>query len=587
MKLSLKSALGLAAILLALVAALAFGLERTVRSLEDQLSADTVRVLAREQGNLVFERSVSALLYPDADSRRLLHERIRDLTVLSEVMTSLAVVDAGGRVVASDPAEGRGRFAPASRLFGRPPLSRLEASDRRGFLRGGDYVVLVPLVEDGEVAGYLRVGLHSDRIASLYEQGRSRLVVLFIAGLVAVGVLSVLLQVQLTRRAASIAAVLDGAPLPPGTIAPSDEFARVVRRASRVKGDLEEARRESERRGLQVGALARILQVGVVVTGPGLEVDHASARALELCGCADEAAFRAAWRAFVPRLRRARDGDPSGPEGRRTIRIEAAPGHEVQAELHRLADSAEDHLVLLSDPRAAEALEVDALLERQLEGLGRVHRMLAHELRAPLSAMVISVDLLHDSISREGAAPGLARHADVLREEIRRLSRSLTGILTQTVPAAPPERFDLAGSLADLVTLLAPQARRQSVEVETRLPEEVLPVRGYPHRLRQAFLNVAVNALEAMPHGGRLTVEARREGARAWVALRDTGPGIAPEILPRLYDPEFSTKDGGSGIGLHVARALVELHGGEIRIDSALGRGTDVRVAVPLASGGA
>ncbi len=588
MKLGLKSALGLAAVLLALVAPLAIGLERTLHSLEEQLSADTVRLLAREQANLVFERSVSALLYPDADSRRLLQERIQDLTVLSEVVTSLAVVDAAGRVVASEAAGGSGRFAPASQLFGNPPLSRLEVSGRRSFMRGGDYVVLVPLVENGKVAGYLRVGLHSDRIASLYELGRSRLVVIFILGLVAVGALSAVLQVQLSRRAASIAAVLDGAPLPPGAIAPADEFARVLRSASRVKGDLEEARRESERRGLQVGALARVLQVGVVVVGPDLEVDYVSARALELCGCADEAAFRMAWRTLKPEIRRVLDGAPTGPEGRRTLRIEAAPGHPVQAELDRLADSAEDHLVLLSDPRALEALEVDALLERQLEGLGRVHRMLAHELRAPLSAMMINVDLLHDSLSKEGAAPATTRrHVDVLREELHRLSRTLTGILTQTVPASPPERFDLTGSLADLVALLTPQARRQAVEVETRLPEEPLPVHGYPHRLRQAFLNVAVNALEAMPHGGRLTVEARRDGKRAWVALRDTGPGIAPEALPHLYDPEFSTKDGGSGVGLHVARALVELHGGEITIESAVGRGTDVRVVVPLASGGA
>jgi signal transduction histidine kinase len=151
----------------------------------------------------------------------------------------------------------------------------------------------------------------------------------------------------------------------------------------------------------------------------------------------------------------------------------------------------------------------------------------------------------------------------------------------------PPERFDLTGSLADLMALLTPQAKKQGVEVETRLPDEPLPMRGYPDRLRQAFLNVAVNALEAMPNGGRLTLEARREGKRARVALRDTGPGIAPEALPRLYDAEFSTKNGGSGIGLHVARALVELHGGEIEIASALGRGTDVEVTVPLAAAGA
>jgi signal transduction histidine kinase len=449
-------------------------------------------------------------------------------------------------------------------------------------------VVLVPLVEAGKLAGYLRVGLHSDRIAGLYDQSRSRLAALMLAGLAAVAALSVVLQVQLSRRAASIAAVLEGAPAPKRTIAPADEFARVLQSANRVKGALEEARRESQRRGLQVGALARVLQVGVVVAGPDLQVDYVSARALELAGCANEDEFRAAWRAVRPELRRALDAAPSGPDGRRTLRVEPSPGRPVQAELHRLADSAEDHLVLLSDPRAIEALEVEARLERQLEGLGRVHRMLAHEVRAPLSAMMINLDMLHERLLGDGSADETTRrHVEVMREELQRLNRSLTGILTQTVPTAPPERFDLTGSLADLVALLTPQANKQGVEVETRLPREPLPMRGYPHRLRQAFLNVAVNALEAMPNGGRLTVEARREGRLARVALRDTGPGIAPEALPRLYDAEFSTKNGGSGIGLHVARALVELHGGEIEIESAPGRGTDVRVIVPLAAGGA
>jgi signal transduction histidine kinase len=588
LRLGLKSALGLAAAHLVLMAAMAVGLERTLRSLEAQLSADTVRLIAREQANLIHERSVAALRHPDADSRRRLHERIEDLTLLSEVVTSLAVVDADGGEVASEVPGSRGRHARAVELFGDPPVSRLEASRRRSFLRGGDYVVLVPLVEQGQLAGYLRVGLHSDRIAALYDQSRSRLVAIMVLGLAAVAALGAVLQVQLSRRADSITAVLEGAPTAPRPIAPTDEFARVLRSASRVKGDLEEARRESQRLGRQVGALARVLQVGVVVAGPDLEADYVSDRSLELAGCAGEGEFRTAWRAAKDELRRALDGAPSGPDGRRTLRIELAPGRPVQAELHRLADAAEDHLVLLSDPRAIEALEVEARLARQLDGLGRVHRILAHELRAPLSAMMINLDVLHERLAKDGAADEpTRRRVDVIREELQRLNRALAEILTQTVPTAPPERFDLGGSLTDLVALLTPQAARQGVEVETRLPDEPLPMRGYPHRLRQALLNVAVNALEAMPQGGRLTVEARREGRRARVALRDTGPGISPEDMPRLYDAEFSTKDGGTGIGLHLARALVELHGGEIEIESAPGRGTDVRVIVPLAAGGA
>ncbi len=304
MKVSLKSALGLAVAHLALLIALAVGLERTLRSLENQLSADTVRLIAREQANLVHERSVATLLYPDADSRRRLHERIEDLTVLSEVVTSLAVVDADGHVVASQDKQSHGQFAPAAQLFGSPPQSRLEQSGRRSFLSGGDYVVLVPLVEEGRIAGYLRVGLHSDRIASLYQEGRSRLLLLGLLGLAAAAAVAVFLQVELSRRAATIAAALEGQAPPQVSLAPADEFARVLRSASRVKSDLEEARRESERRGVQVGALAGILQVGVVVAGRELEVDYVSARARELVGSADETAFRAAWERLRPGLQR-------------------------------------------------------------------------------------------------------------------------------------------------------------------------------------------------------------------------------------------------------------------------------------------
>lgn len=238
--------------------------------------------------------------------------------------------------------------------------------------------------------------------------------------------------------------------------------------------------------------------------------------------------------------------------------------------------------------RRGLALEDDARLQRQLQGLARVYRTLAHELRAPLGAVMLNLDLLQESLGEDVHPNERAqRLVGVLRRELDRLNRSLHGILTGTLPDASPERFDLGGSLRDLVVLLAPQARRQSVELEVHLGDDPLPVRGYPDRLRQAFLNVAVNALEAMPHGGRLRLEARRDGTWARVAVRDSGPGIPAAALPRVYDPEFTTKDGGSGIGLHVARAAVELHGGEIGVSSRPGHGTAVHVAVPLAPGAA
>jgi signal transduction histidine kinase len=202
--------------------------------------------------------------------------------------------------------------------------------------------------------------------------------------------------------------------------------------------------------------------------------------------------------------------------------------------------------------------------------------------------MMINLDLLRDSLAERAAQSDpdrQRRYVEVLRDELIRLNRSLHGILTQTVPEAKPTDFDLAEQLSDLVALMGPQAGRQNVALQTRLHERPLNVRGYPDRLRQALLNVAVNALEAMPQGGRLMVAAEREDQRIAVRLRDSGPGIDPADLERIYEPDFSTKQGGSGIGLYVARALVELHGGTIRVDSAPGQGTEVKVTLPPAPG--
>jgi signal transduction histidine kinase len=585
MRLLVKGALGLAVAYLLLLAAMAVGVERSLRSLETDLSSNTVRLLAREQANLVIERSMETLRDPDADSRRRLHERIEDLTVLSEVVTSLSVVDKVGRVVASESPSPASQGAPAAALFGVPPQPRLERSSSV-FRRGGDYLVLVPLLEGSELIGYLRVGLHSKSIAALYEQGRWRTLVLGALGLAAVGVLGALLQVQLSRRAAAIAATLDGVPPPRAAIAAGDEFARVLRSASRVKGDLDEARRQSERRGLHVGALARLLRVGVVLAGRDLQPEYVSARARELCGCDGEADFREAWRVLEPGLRRALAEPPSSPDEGRSRLVEVRAGHTVQTEIHRLEGPGEDYLVVLSDPRALEAVENDTRLLRQLEGLGRTYRTLAHELRAPMGAVMLNLEQLQENLGGgNGRWNDRARRCvALLGSELHRLNRSLLGIFTQTVPEASPQKFDLAGSLSELGALLAPQARRQSVELLVRVPDAPLPVRGYPDRLRQAFLNVAVNALEAMPSGGRLTLEARRDGGQARIAVRDTGPGIPPAALPRVYDPDFTTKEGGSGIGLHVARTVVELHGGEIGVESQPGRGTDVLVVMPLAA---
>jgi signal transduction histidine kinase len=219
--------------------------------------------------------------------------------------------------------------------------------------------------------------------------------------------------------------------------------------------------------------------------------------------------------------------------------------------------------------------------------MARVYRTVAHELRAPLSAMMIHLDLLRESLTVDGASDAdkenQGRYVVVLREELERLNRSLSEVLTQTIPSPDQrDKFDLREALGELGTLLAPQARRQGVELKTKMPEEPVFLVGHRDRLKQSFLNIAVNALEAMPQGGRMSLEMQLEDGRVRVSIVDTGRGIPSDVLARIYERDFTTKGTGSGIGLYVARTLVEMHGGGIETDSHEGQGTRVEVVLPI-----
>jgi len=105
---------------------------------------------------------------------------------------------------------------------------------------------------------------------------------------------------------------------------------------------------------------------------------------------------------------------------------------------------------------------------------------------------------------------------------------------------------------------------------------------GHRDRLKQAFLNITTNALDAMPDGGRLNLVLATQDRHATLAIRDTGPGMSAEVVRKIYNMHFTTKAGGTGIGLYVARSIIEAHGGDIQVDSEPGHGTCFQVQLPL-----
>ena len=249
---------------------------------------------------------------------------------------------------------------------------------------------------------------------------------------------------------------------------------------------------------------------------------------------------------------------------------------------------------------------------RKLVALGRLTAGIAHEVKNPLNAMMIHLELLRTKIRRAAAAVakaepvvaggglGLAevrvpernetsdalQHVEVIEHEIRRLDEVVQGFLKFTrpedlrlQPVWVKDVFD------EILPLIEPEAEKNRVRVEVHAPADVPSVNGDAAMLRQAFLNLAINACQAMPDGGTLRLScAAVSGSRVEVRFQDTGVGIPAEHLSKIFDLYFTTKDDGTGIGLSMVYRIIQLHDGQVEVESTKGRGTTFRVLLPRAS---
>jgi signal transduction histidine kinase len=171
---------------------------------------------------------------------------------------------------------------------------------------------------------------------------------------------------------------------------------------------------------------------------------------------------------------------------------------------------------------------------------------------------------------------------DIVEEEADRLNRIVGDLLDFARPSLPEVRQELLGRVAEDAVAAAVQPQVDRIEIVRELDPALPPVAMDARLVRQAILNVAVNAVQAMPRGGRLSVRTRREGDRAVVELEDTGAGIPDEVRERIFEPFFTTKASGTGLGLAVVRRIVEGHGGEVRVRSTPGTGTTFALRFPL-----
>ncbi|MGH9385265.1 MAG: ATP-binding protein [Vicinamibacterales bacterium] len=221
-------------------------------------------------------------------------------------------------------------------------------------------------------------------------------------------------------------------------------------------------------------------------------------------------------------------------------------------------------------------------LSRQVAALGRHTTGVAHEVKNPLNAMTIHLELLKQKLA--GSEPSSAApHADVIGQEIKRLDEVVQSFLAYVRPVeasfAPVAISSLLTSVLDAVRT---EAERAGVTLNKTCGDATLQVEGDSTLLRQSFLNLAQNAIHAMPRGGVLSIACRALGdGRIAIRVEDSGSGIPPEHLSRIFDLYFTTKPRGTGAGLPVVSRTIELHNGRIDVESTVGKGTTFVVTLP------
>jgi signal transduction histidine kinase len=246
-----------------------------------------------------------------------------------------------------------------------------------------------------------------------------------------------------------------------------------------------------------------------------------------------------------------------------------------------------------TDITAAKALE--AKMHRQQIELAHVLRLqtvegvaaeLAHEINQPLGAIANFATGMIARL-RQGAEPAtLLDGAEQIAKQALRAAEVLRRLRDFTRKGAPRrELTDLNGLVRDAVSLIEPDVRRHNVDLRLRLatPSPSVLIDGV--QVVQVVLNLAINGVEAMAAtgpGGCLTIETRATATHAEVVVSDTGPGVSEEAVERLFEPFFTTKPGGLGMGLSIARAIVEGMDGRLSVESASGRGAKFFVTLPL-----
>jgi signal transduction histidine kinase len=236
-------------------------------------------------------------------------------------------------------------------------------------------------------------------------------------------------------------------------------------------------------------------------------------------------------------------------------------------------------LLTLHDLESVREIENELEVSRRLAAIGRLTAGVGHEVKNPINAIVVHLELLRSKVLDDASA---ARHLEVIQSEIHRLDRVVQTLVDFSRPVELQLRdHDLRDIVSSVLMLASAELETRNVTVTSELPGHPVNVRVDADLLKQAVLNIVLNGAQAMPNGGEIAVRLTGDTRAAILKIEDHGEGIPAEIRDRIFDLYFTTKREGSGIGLAMTYRILQLHHGQIDVESKLGKGAIFTLRIP------
>ncbi|MCL6634408.1 MAG: two-component sensor histidine kinase [Peptococcaceae bacterium] len=254
---------------------------------------------------------------------------------------------------------------------------------------------------------------------------------------------------------------------------------------------------------------------------------------------------------------------------------------EMPGEMGQVAGAINKMALALAEK---EKLEAELHRSERLAALGRLVTGVAHELRNPIGVIKATVQVMEKEFEM---IPGISDYSTVIKEQVDRQNRVIQELLDFGRPSTPViQEVSVNNLIQGVLTFIEPMLRQHKIKLVRELGENLPRVRVDAERIKQVFVNLILNAVQAMPGGGTLTLASATDGRHVMIRFTDTGEGIAGEELPNIFDPFYTTKDGGTGLGLSISHQIIKVHGGSIDVSSVKSQGTTFTVNLPVAGAG-